>query len=105
MYFVVSQAIKRSKELQVQVYISICTAILTAMLSFYKFLSIRPTNFLQENFDDLSQKQSNLYNQQIQYCLQQENDQIKTFIDLYNTPDQEVVNVEQSQEERQSLLN
>ncbi|CAK60705.1 unnamed protein product (macronuclear) [Paramecium tetraurelia] len=105
MYFVVSQAIRRTKELQVQVYISICTAILTALLSFYKFLSIRPTNLLQENFDELSSKLSSGYNQLIQNNLQQENDQIKTYIDLYNTVDYEIVNVEQSQEERQSLLN
>ncbi|CAD8095982.1 unnamed protein product [Paramecium primaurelia] len=105
MYFVVSQAIKRSKELQVQVYISICTAILTALLSFYKFLSIRPTNLLQDNFDELSSRLSKGYNQQIQTCLKYENDQIKTYIDLYNSPDYEVVQVEQSQEERQSLLN
>ncbi|CAD8121707.1 unnamed protein product [Paramecium sonneborni] len=105
MYFIVSQAIKRTKELQVQVYISICTAIFTAILSFYKFLSIRPTNLLQDDFDLLSVKLSNGYNQQIQHALQQEQTQIQSFIDLYNNSDQELVQIEQSQEERQSLLN
>ncbi|CAD8070520.1 unnamed protein product [Paramecium sonneborni] len=105
MLFIVNLTIKRSGQLSPQVYISILTAIFTALSSFYKFLSIRPTNLLQEDFDTLALKQNANYNLQTKQCLQEEQSQISNYISLFKNPNHELIQIEQSEEERQTLLN
>ncbi|CAD8043825.1 unnamed protein product [Paramecium primaurelia] len=79
--FLVKQAIKNG-DLKWNIIITLLTSSLAVITSFYKFMSIRPTYLQQEHFDELSDKKILSKEDQALKDLNQEQNQIETYINL-----------------------
>ncbi|CAD8091818.1 unnamed protein product [Paramecium primaurelia] len=94
-YFTVSQAVKFEGELEILTYCRIAISFLTVVTSFLKFMSIRPTILVQDDFDKLSDRKKQNYKVERKDLLQQESWQLKKYAQYCSRKDND--------QQRQSL--
>ncbi|CAD8108268.1 unnamed protein product [Paramecium sonneborni] len=105
LFYVISQTLKKSKSLPIQIYISTAVANFTTISSFYKFSSIRPTNLLQEDFDLLQIQKNQTRSIILQNEFTEEQNQIKIYTESLKKKSNDILQVDnQFYEEAQKLL-
>ncbi|CAD8110606.1 unnamed protein product [Paramecium sonneborni] len=102
-YFTVSQAWKFEGELEILSYFRIAISFITVITSFLKFMSIRPTILVQDDFDKLSDRKKQNYKRERRDLLGKENEQLRKYTQ-YCCRDEQKQSLDETQPLRQQLI-
>ncbi|CAD8178052.1 unnamed protein product [Paramecium octaurelia] len=88
-YFTVNQAWKQEGDLEFLTYLRIAISLLTVITSFIRFMSIRPTILVQDDFDKLSDRKKFNYKNIRKDLLQNEKKQLAIYSEFSSHPSNE----------------